>query len=236
MKFLIQTVNDEIVHDFTFTLLEALRYHKWCGRDYHMAMVTDSGVDEPGWIPVGSVEFVQGYLKDAYDLTVKPHNVPEELMVIVFSGRAMRNTIADKTIDLSNENLFVKSNDKIKCELDLAQIPPGRYQLSSLVDFTSEWRAFIWRGELVGLQNYAGDFTQFPDVTKIRLMMGVFAPNAPCAYTLDVGVCDGVTLVVEVHDFFSCGLYGFADLQLLPLLFGGWFNEFLRETNETVFR
>ena len=226
MKFLVQTIKGEILHDFAFTLMEALKYQKWSGRDYHMAMVTDTAVDEPDWIPVGSVEFVQEYLKDAYGLTVKPRNVPEELMGPLFSGRALRNTIADKTIDLSNDNLFVKSNDEIKCEINLAQIPPGRYQLSTPVDFTSEWRAFVWRDELVGLQNYSGDFTKFPDVSKIKLMMKVF--KGPCAYTLDVGLVNGTTYVVEVHDFFSCGLYGFADLQLLPLLLGGWFKEFLR--------
>ena len=29
MKFLIQTVNDEIVHDFSFQLKEAIRYRNW---------------------------------------------------------------------------------------------------------------------------------------------------------------------------------------------------------------
>ena len=226
MKFLIQTIKGEIVHDFAFTLLEALRYHKWMGRDYHMYMTTEYGVDEPGWIPVGSVEFVQDYLKSAYDLTVTPRNVPVELMPKQFSGRAMRNTHISRPTNVTSLNIHIKSNDNIKQEIDLTKVPPGSYQTSPVQDYISEWRTFVWRGDLVGLQNYAGDFTKFPDLNQIRYMMKAF--KGPCAYTLDLGIYEG-TYVVEVHDFFSVGLYGFADLQLLPLLLGGWFNEFLRE-------
>jgi len=176
------------------------------------------------------VEFVQDYLKYAYGLTVKPRNVPYELQAEEFSGRSILNEdVIAAPIDLSDKCLHVKSNDKIKMEIDLNKIKPGNYQMSPVQEYTSEWRAFVWRGELVGLQNYSGDFTEFPDLRQIKAMMNAFRPNAPCAYTLDVGIHPGCTWVVEVHDFFSCGLYGFADLQLLPLLFGGWFNEFLRE-------
>ena len=48
--------------------------------------------------------------------------------------------------------------------------------------------------------------------------------TSPKAYTLDIGVNkkDG-TFVIEVHNFFSCGLYGFSDHKLLPLMFiSGW--------------
>ncbi len=230
MKFLVQTVDNTIVHDFSFGLLEAIRYHKWSGRNDYMAMVTSKSIDEPGWIPVGSVEFVQDYLKEAYDLTVKPRNVPEELMAPKWSGRTMLNEEFVTIVDLSDSFLHIKSNDKIKAVFDLTAVPLGNYQLSHMQDYTSEWRAFVWRGDLVGLQNYSGDFTEFPDVDRIKEMMRAFSGlTTPCAYTLDVGLKDGGTWVVEVHDFFSCGLYGFADLQLLPLLLGGWFKEFLRE-------
>ena len=114
MKFLIQTIKGEIVHDFTFMLLEAIRFHKWSGRNYHMVMITEQGISEPGWIPVGSVEFVQAYLKDAYGLTVKPRNVPEELMGLEFSGRAMRNTDIVAPTYVTSLDIHIKSNDKIK--------------------------------------------------------------------------------------------------------------------------
>lgn len=29
MKFLIQTIDNKMIHDFSFTLIEAIRYRKW---------------------------------------------------------------------------------------------------------------------------------------------------------------------------------------------------------------
>lgn len=44
--------------------------------------------------------------------------------------------------------------------------------------------------------------------------------EAPEAYTIDVGVTsDGNTVLIEVHDFFSCGLYGFDDAKNLPNMY-----------------
>ena len=51
--------------------------------------------------------------------------------------------------------------------------------------------------------------------------------DAPIAYTLDVGINDKGTFVIEVHDFFSCGLYGFADVGILPSMLNRWFQEFI---------
>lgn len=54
--------------------------------------------------------------------------------------------------------------------------------------------------------------------------------NSPIAYTLDVGIhfVDNnlVTSLIEVHDFFSCGLYGFDDKDKLPFMFYRWFKEY----------
>ena len=48
--------------------------------------------------------------------------------------------------------------------------------------------------------------------------------NSPHAYTLDVGVTEnGETVVIEVHDFFSCGLYGFLRTDKLPYMFWRWY-------------
>ncbi len=80
-------------------------------------------------------------------------------------------------------------------------------------------------GELVGLQNYSGDFVNFPDVKKINKMISVYA--GPVAYTLDVGINSRGTFVVEVHDFFSCGLYGFSDRKILPFMFSKLFHEII---------
>jgi len=52
--------------------------------------------------------------------------------------------------------------------------------------------------------------------------------KAPVAHTLDVAISGGETVIIEVHDFFSCGLYGFADHKILPFMFARWFQEFVK--------
>ena len=99
---------------------------------------------------------------------------------------------------------------------------------SEQVEIDSEWRTFIFKGKIVGLQNYLGDFTLFPDVDLIRKMVSVFVP-APVAYTLDVGINKNGTFIIEVHDFFSCGLYGFENFNILPAMFSSWMYQFINE-------
>ena len=225
MNFSIQTINGQVKHDFSFTLIEALAYHQWLGQSPHTFSLTDS-IPEIG-IPVGSVEFVSETLKSRQYPVPKPKNVPIELRR--FAGRIMWSGTNHSAYQ--GQRWFVKSNDIIKYPTRII-IPGdildrGNYQFSEIVDFETEWRAFVWRGQLVGLQNYAGDFCLLPEVSRIRKMIKAYV-DAPCAYTLDVGIVNGETCLVEVHDFFSCGLYGFADLQLLPLMLGGWYKEYIK--------
>jgi hypothetical protein len=225
MHFVIQSINGQVKHDFSFTLLEALEYHKWAGNS-HTFELADYPRKTRDSIPVGSVEFVSECIRLNGKPTPRPRNVPKELFD--FADRIIFN---GAEVDVPQTEYFVKSNDIIKAPPIITRdcdnkLQSGNYQFSSLVDFVSEWRAFVWRGELVGLQNYAGDFTIFPKVARIQTMIRVY--KGPCAYTLDVGIQNGKTSVVEVHDFFSCGLYGFADLQLLPLMLGGWYKEYIR--------
>ena len=229
MKFLLQTVHGEVIHDFVFECLQALKYQAWLGRDYltweHMDNLEYA---DCGCIPVGSVEFVQEYLKQNCNLTVKPYNIPRDLSGYEFTGR---HVFEGTEKDVPSYPWFAKNTDIIKSPyvIDKKNLKPGNYQFSNYIEFTSEWRAFVWRNDLVGLQNYSGDFTMMPDVDKIHAMIRAF--NGPCAYTLDIGLCGGDTLVVEVHAFFSCGLYGFSD-PLLPMMLSGWFNEFLRNSKK----
>jgi hypothetical protein len=228
MHFIIQTFNKQVTHDFAFMLIEALRFHEWQGTPHTFELANKVTTQHIG-IPVGSVVFVQEYLNlHGYPL-VKPRNVPEELFQ--FADRKIYNGTEN---DVPNYPYFAKDQDVIKSTPRFTvtdnfniPLPPGNYQYSSLVNFTSEWRAFVWRGQLVGLNNYSGDFTDFSDVGQIYKMIAAYK-SAPCAYTLDVGIQNTKTSIVEVHDFFSCGLYGFADLALLPLMLGGWFKEYIR--------
>ena len=50
-------------------------------------------------------------------------------------------------------------------------------------------------------------------------MINAYA-DSPYAYTIDVAVLGNKeTVLIEVHPFFSCGLYGFADYRVLVDMF-----------------
>lgn len=122
---------------------------------------------------------------------------------------------------------FVKSNDKIKSFTEICKTAPeGNYQISDLINIESEWRAFVYEGKLVGLQNYSGEFDIFPNVDKIKAMINAYKTQ-PIAFTLDVAISNNDTVIIEVHDFFSCGLYGFAEHKILPFMFSKWFYSFV---------
>lgn len=250
MKFLIQKIHKEIRHDFSFHLIQSIHYKKWIDPTSKVTIKylnydPTEDVPEPddiypipfqerhkGYCPIGSVEFVTEYLHYFYGLTPKPRNVPEELFH--YAGREIFNGS-----DLSFKNLkgrfFFKSNNKIKgCSgyYDSGiptDLPEGSYQISEFIpNITSEWRVFVYEKNLVGLQNYTGDFTKWPNMNTIRGMIGNYI-SAPIAYTLDVAISeDRGTFVIECHDFFSCGLYGFSDYRILPNMFYRWFQEYLK--------
>jgi len=253
MKFLIQKINKEVRHDFAFTLLESIRFDKWLhGKDSTMKyqflntieVVEPSDIYPPfefthrhyyaKCVPIGSVDFVTEYLVHMYGLFPKPINVPEELFH--YAGREIFNG-NDQSFENSIGKFFFKSNDRIKGYSGYydtgipTKIPAGNYQISEFVhDINSEWRAFIYEGKLVGLQNYGGDFAKWPNTDIIKGMIGNYK-SAPIAYTLDIGISDDRgTFVIECHDFFSVGLYGFADLKLLPHMFYKWFWEYIKKS------
>ena len=250
MKFLIQKCNKKIQHDFSFTLLESIRYLKWLGDvDVKVKYIDFIDAENENWnwwfspfhehyIPIGSVEFVTAWFKRFHDHKPKPINVPEEIinfptMQVDFCGRKVINGNHMDLEDLKGK-WFVKSNDHIKgfalpIDRSYGELPAGHYQMSELIDIDSEWRAFVYQGKLVGLQNYSGDFELFPNTFTIKQMINAYK-SAPVAYTLDVGVtyAHSTTRIIEVHDFFSCGLYGFADHKILPYMHSRWHYEYLK--------
>lgn len=229
MKFLIQTFNGKVKHDFSFTLLESIEYQNWLRNDNSFEVCFTDKLTIPNCIPIGSVEFVTDYIKEYYGLTPNPKNIPFELMDKKWTGRTVFNGTEKDIISAK----FVKSNDKIKSFTEICNSAPmGNYQISDLIEIDSEWRAFVFEGKLVGLQNYSGEFDIFPDVNKIKAMIHTYKTQ-PIAFTLDVAISNNDTMVIEVHDFFSCGLYGFSEHRILPFMFSKWFYSFINGQKQT---
>ena len=182
-----------------------------------------------GLIPVGSVEFVSTYLRTYFpqaETSLRPLNVPERLFR--FAGRKIANV--ECPVDLEpfsgSARLWRKSNTLIKEPSNgLLEYHPGLSrefigcQVSEEIDILSEWRVIIFHDEIIYLAPYSGDCMVFPSVEAVKRMVECYKSESPVAYTLDVAVtASGMTVVMECHRFFSCGLYGFADYGKLPYM------------------
>jgi hypothetical protein len=81
--------------------------------------------------------------------------------------------------------------------------------LSTPINFISEYRCFVHKGELMGIQWYSGAFRLFPNIQVIESMIKDYK-SANISYTFDVGITDdGNTKLVEVNDMWAIGSYGF---------------------------
>lgn len=229
--FLIQTINGEIKHDFSFELLNSIQYLNWYYNSKESFKVIKCELsDIPKYkhfesiVPVGTVEFVHKYLQIHNLIIPRPINIPEELSNKTFTQRTIFREVNKNNLIVG---MFTKSSETIK---GFTRIYTGKEELSDniffqseIIDIESEYRCFIHKKELVGIQFYLGDFTVFPNVTKILNMISAYT-NSPQSYTLDVGVSKELgTFIIEVHNFYSCGLYGFRDYKVLPNMFINWY-------------
>ena len=231
--FFIQTINGRVAHDFSFALIEAIKYHNWYENKKVYDYFLSDKIGATDYIPIGSVEFVLDTLHLNYNISnIRPLNIPNKIIKPEYTKRWVKVVKTDtNTINAGDAPIFVKDNSKIKGWTNIVDpnrgYPAGEYLISEYVEIDSEWRAFIFNNKLVGLQHYSGDFTIFPDVELIKKMINDFNYNN--SYTLDVGINNNGTFVLELHDFFSCGLYGFANYKLLPLMFINTWNKLIAQ-------
>ncbi|QUH22149.1 ATP-grasp domain-containing protein [Alkaliphilus sp. B6464] len=225
--FLIQTIGGNIKHDFCFQLIEAVNFINWYNGEKVYNVILSDYINYRECIPVGSLEFVFDYIEKFFRKdrkSIKPINIPDELFIPKYLKRDC--CIKDKKNIIIDRPVFIKSMDAYKSFTEIINdknnIPEGRYLVSEVIDIESEWRGFVLNGKLVGLNNYLGDFTLFPDILLIKEMINSYK-NCPPSYTIDVGVNQSGTFIIEVHPFVSCGLYGFRG-KFLPTMFNQAFN------------
>jgi hypothetical protein len=111
--------------------------------------------------------------------------------------------------------------------------------ISETVQFLTEYRCYIHWDKVVGIYNYAGDITIFPDLEVLHNAMQQMLrryPGLPISYSLDLGVLEGGrTVVVETNDSFSLGNYGLPWTKYTPMVIDRWLelsaepNEFARD-------
>lgn len=191
-------------------------------------------------IPVGSIEFVETYLRIhyGYERGIAPVLIPKELQADSYMGRRCsvihgREAAKEIASQWGVSRLFIKSASKLKCDYagiyhiaDQHWPDDSALFVSEVVNIISEWRTFVYNGRIVGVKNYAADPWTPPDKEFVSAMVQAYR-NAPGAYTLDTAVIltpDGSrrTVVLEVHPFVSCGLYGLDIIQIPDMVVKGF--------------
>jgi len=236
--FLIQAkkLNDNNLipaQDYGYEVINAIEYDEWYNRKTRYGYTLYDGFDMEGsghrflqeylntqYIPVGSVEYVEEYIRQCYRIqSVIPLNVPLQLYKYVnrFATIIGNEEFENKLIP--DRKYFIKSATKIKGYSDFIipkkakDIPHDTYFVSEIIDIETEWRCFVKDGELLDIRCYSGNPFVMPDIYTIKKMIKEYT-DCPPAYTLDVcKTSDGITSIVECHNFFSCGLYGFSDYK-----------------------
>ena len=248
-KFLIQVEEDGIPsYDFCHQMLIAKRFIDWRFSGGEFQFITVTGIhdilDNPDiYIPVGSIEFVEDFVRANYG--------EEGLQAITpiypkqFANRYLGGTVLfDKNSPHVIASCFtkepyrafhLKNAKKLKHELNgeynASQILSNREAFDKLGEWymgeciypLTEWRVFVFNGTILDIKNYKGDPWIIPNKEVVEKMVKEYYDNGgkARAFTLDVGVepNDNSTKIIEFHEFYSCGLYGFDMYDKLPYMF-----------------
>ena len=229
MDFLIQEDNMDIERNL---VLEQLR--KWSLlHDYDVAPLSDvDKYKEKGLIPVGTIEFVSGYLKSAYGIEQEnPIEVPKYLRTDEFlkrdykimewnelpkTGRYFLKDVSQlknfgQVIDTNFYDMNKLFNYEKKHEFDGTLVLPKShlYLSSSLFDIEAEYRVYVIKHEIEAISCYDGDCTLVPDMDLIKKAVRLISQNEEylMSYTLDIMVGVKGTAIIEVHNFTSVGVY-----------------------------
>lgn len=210
---------------------------------YNVQLFERSEVDKllltPETVVVGGVGTIRAALARIGVTPPAPLNLPSALEP--YWGRRIRSSSIGSLLRDSCFPVFVKPmafsklfNGRIvRAATDLEALLTPRegfpevteetpVQVQEVVCFLSEWRAFVIRGIVQGLNNYSGDPLRFPSANIIRAAVGAFT-NAPAGYAADFGVSDdGRTLLVEVNDGYALGLGGLVADRYALLLKARW--------------
>lgn len=208
------------------------------------------------WCPVGSVEFCVNWYKklgktplpknvpdeliklcsrkiinmETSDECIKRIPSPKGWMfdeLVYFPTISTDNIFRKDTKTIKSRwNGVVKKDDDLRFH-DGDHKYHNHFQVSEVMDdIVSEWRCFIYNGELVDLKCYSGDPFSIPSKEYIEQCIKEYK-SAPVAYTLDICTRENhPNEIIEVHDFFSCGLYGFNDPKY-PIMLWRWYEEYI---------
>jgi len=215
-------------HTFGLTVIDAIRYVNWmAGKKVYDFVLCDRVFTTSRFdyltndhVPVGGVGFVLQWLRGMGIDEITPLNIPQVLWekcrrsVCIASESELSGRYMSKSVTVIKD----PTNGPICCPTSDRGEP--RFLTGWVDGIIGEWRCFVYDRQLVGIQNYSGDPFIVPDKGYIESVINVY-PGI--TYTLDVMVYANpvhpngkpLTDILELHEFFACALFGFADYETL---------------------
>lgn len=199
-------------------------------QDYYMG--NSRVAESTNIIPVGGLNFVSAYLGKH----IKPIDISR--VDRKFTGREIQILSYDEMLTYLDRNgpRFIKSATKCK------EFPAGKYDknsiesieksinylhkshkfmVSELINLLAEWRLFIHKGKILDCKQYMGSWESRFDVAFVKEMVASIPKSIIpyTSYTVDIGLTDAnSTVLIEAHNFISCGLYGFEHPNLYKMV------------------
>ena len=177
-------------------------------------------------IPIGTIEFTNEFFKFFYNIDkIYPIEVPNCLRTDEFLKRKY-SIVSGENVpqsgryfikDVSNLKSFTYIgelsnffNDSEEKTFDLPNIiSENLYQVSEIIDIISEYRVYVLNNKVYAIAFYDGNPSIFPDVKIINKAIVTYSIEKDCprSYTMDIAITKNGTCILEVHPFFSCGIY-----------------------------
>lgn len=222
MKFIIQDGIEEL------SILMPLLKRYSCLYPYEICTSGYSSCVDNDDMPIGEIGFVQ----DCLSLKENPIEIPKYLRTEEFLKRDYK-LVSWKDVprrgryflkDVSNLKAYgkvVNAEYEITDELwtyekkndwdsTLVLDKNATFLVSSLVNILAEYRVYVFGNDIIeNICCYNGDCTILPDIALIKKAVSLINYNEDYlrAYTIDVAVTTVGTVLLEVHNFTSCGLY-----------------------------
>lgn len=204
--------------DLEVELLKSKEYYDWLNDGKPEELQTHISFG-PSGIPVGTIEFVESQIGPQ-----KPLIPPDHLRKWLKRehGEFISGCILEGEV-------YVKSTTRLKHPLN-GFLSSGKlitsgpwFWTEKIPEILGEFRVFLGRrGEILDIRNYVG-FEVWPNVLEVREMAKEIFEYYGRAVSFDVIVTPTCTRLLEIHDYFALGLYGFSDPAKLPFLINSWY-------------
>lgn len=198
-------------------------------QDYYMG--NSRVVENTNIIPVGGLNFVSAYLGKH----IKPIDISR--VDRKFTEREIQILSYDEMLAYLDRNgpRFIKSATKCKeflagkydknsiesIEKSINYLHKShKFMVSELIHLLAEWRLFIHKGKILDCKQYMGSWESRFDEAFVKEMVASIPKSIIpyTSYTVDIGLTDAnSTVLIEAHNFISCGLYGFEHPNLYKM-------------------